>query len=106
LPTHSRRTCCGHCELKADFSAADLQRFTEVEQEIPLEQVIKEIEELHRSSNSTLPIRYPVWPISRRHRGAGQFRCLCKNANVPCPWISWPPVKNSMAVRSASPRRA
>ncbi len=36
-------------KLKADFSAADLQRFTEVEEDIPMEQVIKEIEELHRS---------------------------------------------------------
>ncbi len=36
-------------KLKADFSAADLQKFTEIEEHIPFERVIKEIEDLHQS---------------------------------------------------------
>ena len=42
---------------------------------------------------------YSVLPIG----GAGQFRCLCRNWNVPTPWISWPPLKNSISVRSPRP---
>jgi hypothetical protein len=37
-------------KVKAEFSAADLQRFTEVEDGIPMEQVIAELEEIHRKS--------------------------------------------------------
>jgi hypothetical protein len=33
--------------LKADFSAADLQRFTEVEEDVPMEHLIEGIENLH-----------------------------------------------------------
>lgn len=33
----------------------------------------------------------------------GQFRCLCKKANVPIPWIVWGPLKNSISVRSPNP---
>ena len=32
--------------------------------------------------------------------GGLQFRCLSRNSKVPLPWTSWPPEKNSMAVRS------
>src|SRR5438067_9384262 len=35
--------------------------------------------------------------------GAGQFKCRCRNAYVPWPWITWPPTKNSISVRSAMP---
>ena len=33
-------------KLKANFTAADLQRFTEVEEGIPFEAVLKELEEI------------------------------------------------------------
>ena len=33
----------------------------------------------------------------------GQFRCLCRKANVPWPWIVCGPLKNSISVRSPSP---
>jgi hypothetical protein len=36
-------------KAKAEFSAADLQRFTEVEEDIPMEQVLKELEDVHLS---------------------------------------------------------
>ena len=42
---------------------------------------------------------YSLLPIA----GAGQFRCLCRNWKVPTPWISWPPLKNSISVRSPRP---
>jgi hypothetical protein len=35
-------------KLKAEFSATDLQRFTEVEEGIPFEDVIRELEEIDR----------------------------------------------------------
>ena len=50
-----------------------------------------------REGNSQGPGHFPL--------GAGQFKCLCRNANVPWPLITWPPGKNSMAVRSDRPRR-
>jgi hypothetical protein len=34
--------------LRREFSAADLQKFTEIEEGIPVEQVIAEMEEIHR----------------------------------------------------------
>jgi hypothetical protein len=36
-------------KIKAEFSAADLQRFTEEDDGIPMEQILKECEELHRN---------------------------------------------------------
>jgi hypothetical protein len=36
-------------KIKAEFSAADLQRFTEEDDGIPMEQVLKECEEIHRN---------------------------------------------------------
>jgi len=35
-------------KAKAEFSAADLQRFTEVDEGIPFEQVIQEVEDIQR----------------------------------------------------------
>jgi hypothetical protein len=37
-------------KLKANFTAADLQRFTEIEEGIPFEEVIKELEEIDRNT--------------------------------------------------------
>lgn len=37
-------------KAKAEFTAADLQRFTEEEEGIPLDEVIKELEESHRQA--------------------------------------------------------
>jgi hypothetical protein len=37
-----------YAEYKRNFSAADLQKYTEIEEGIPLEQVIKEMEQIHR----------------------------------------------------------
>jgi hypothetical protein len=36
--------------LRRDFTAADLQKYTEVEEGIPLQQVIAELEEIHRNN--------------------------------------------------------
>ena len=40
-------------KLKAEFSAADLQRFTEVEEGIALEDVIKELEGIDRTAHGS-----------------------------------------------------
>lgn len=37
-----------HAELKAKFSAADLQRFTEPEDGVPFEDVINDLEKIDR----------------------------------------------------------
>ena len=37
-----------YAKLKAKFSAADLQRFTEDDEKIPMEQILAEVEEVHR----------------------------------------------------------
>lgn len=34
--------------VRREFTAADLQKFTEIEEGIPLEQVIAEMEKIHR----------------------------------------------------------
>jgi len=38
-----------------------------------------------------------------RDYGFGQFKCLCRNSNVPSPFMVCPPLKYSMAVLSARP---
>jgi hypothetical protein len=35
-------------QLRREFSAADLQKYTEIEEGIPAEQVLAEMEEIHR----------------------------------------------------------
>jgi len=35
-------------QYRREFSAADLQKYTEIEEGIPLEKVIAEMEEIHR----------------------------------------------------------
>lgn len=37
-----------YAEYKRNFTAADLQKYTEIEEGIPLEEVIKEMEQIHR----------------------------------------------------------
>jgi hypothetical protein len=37
-----------YAQLRREFTAADLQKFTEIEEGIPAEQVIGEMEEIHR----------------------------------------------------------
>jgi hypothetical protein len=37
-----------YAKSRAEFSAADLQKFTEVEEGIPFEEVLAELEVLHR----------------------------------------------------------
>jgi hypothetical protein len=39
-----------YAKSRAEFSAADLQKFTEVEEGIPFEEVLAELEELHRKT--------------------------------------------------------
>jgi hypothetical protein len=39
-----------YAKLKAEFSAADLQRFTEIDEMIPMEVVLREIEEICRGT--------------------------------------------------------
>jgi hypothetical protein len=41
-----------YAKLKAKFSAADLQRFTEIDEMIPMEDVLRELEEIHRRTIS------------------------------------------------------
>jgi hypothetical protein len=41
-----------YAKLKAEFSAADLQRFTEIDEMIPMEVVLRELEEIHRRTIS------------------------------------------------------
>ena len=41
--------------------------------------------------------------IARVHGSGGlYFKCFCKKAKVPLLWISWPPAKNSISVRSGN----
>jgi hypothetical protein len=42
-------------KVKASFTAADLQRFTEIEEGIPLDDVLKELEEIDRKSSQASP---------------------------------------------------
>jgi hypothetical protein len=37
-----------YAQLRGEFTAADLQKFTEIEEGIPLEKVIGDMEEIHR----------------------------------------------------------
>ncbi len=37
-----------YAQLRREFTAADLQKFTEIDEGIPIEQVIAEMEEIHR----------------------------------------------------------
>jgi hypothetical protein len=37
-----------YAKLRAEFTAADLQKYTEVEEGIPAEQVLAEMEAIHR----------------------------------------------------------
>jgi hypothetical protein len=37
-----------YAKMRRDFTAADLQKYTQIEEGIPLKQVIAEMEEIHR----------------------------------------------------------
>jgi hypothetical protein len=37
-----------YANMRREFTAADLQKYTEIEEGIPLKQVIAEMEEIHR----------------------------------------------------------
>ena len=39
-----------YARYKHEFTAADLQKYTEIEDLVPLEQVIEECEEIHRTT--------------------------------------------------------
>ncbi len=39
-----------YAKSRAEFSAADLQKFTEIEEGIPFERIIADLERLHRKS--------------------------------------------------------
>jgi hypothetical protein len=41
-----------YAKSRAEFSAADLQKFTVIEKGIPLETVIAEMERMHRRTNA------------------------------------------------------
>jgi hypothetical protein len=41
-----------YAKSRAEFSAADLQKFTEIEEGIPFEEVLAELEKIHRKSNA------------------------------------------------------
>jgi len=43
-----------YAQLRREFTAADLQKFTEIEEGIPAEQVIAEMEEIHRKTLAEL----------------------------------------------------
>jgi hypothetical protein len=36
---------------REEFTAADLQKYTEIEETVPMEQVIRELEEIHRKES-------------------------------------------------------
>jgi hypothetical protein len=40
-----------HAKSRAEFSAADLQRFTVIEKGIPLKKIIEEMEQIQRNHN-------------------------------------------------------
>lgn len=44
-----------YARIRAAFTAADLQKYTEVEPGIPAEQVLAEMEEIHRGVTRTKP---------------------------------------------------
>ena len=46
--TADRRLRAVYAKSKAQFSAADLQKFTDTEDGIPIEQVLGELEDSHR----------------------------------------------------------
>jgi hypothetical protein len=37
-----------HAQARREFTAADLQKFTEMDAGIPMEQMLKELEDIHR----------------------------------------------------------
>ena len=46
--SEARRIRAVYAKSKAEFSASDLQRFTEIEEGIPLEQLLAELEAIQR----------------------------------------------------------
>jgi hypothetical protein len=40
-----------YAKFRREFTAADLQKFTEIEDGIPFEQIIAELEEIHRKES-------------------------------------------------------
>jgi hypothetical protein len=50
-PMSPEEKAAAMAKAKANFSAADLQRFTEEEEGIPMEEIIAELDELHRTTS-------------------------------------------------------
>jgi len=50
-PLSPEELAAAYAKAKAEFSAADLQRFTEIDEGIPLEKIIAELEEMDRQEN-------------------------------------------------------
>jgi hypothetical protein len=44
-----------YAKSRAEFSAADLQKFTEIEEGIPFEKVLADLEKMHRNSKRNRP---------------------------------------------------
>jgi hypothetical protein len=51
-PMTPEERAAAYAKAKAEFTAADLQRFTEEDEGIPMEQVLRELEEIHRQATS------------------------------------------------------
>jgi hypothetical protein len=47
-PTHRKEDEELYAKMRQKFTAADLQKYTEIEEGIPAEQVLAEMEEIHR----------------------------------------------------------
>jgi hypothetical protein len=47
---HDERLQAIYAKSRAEFSAADLQKFTEVEEGVPFEKILGGLEEIHRKS--------------------------------------------------------
>ncbi len=59
-------------------------------------------EDTQQSRHSGRPSAETRAPLLMYH--FGQCKCWCRKSNVPLPWIAWPSLENSMAVRSPRPR--
>ncbi len=55
IPLTSEERAAAIAKVKAAFSAADLQRYTEIEEGIPAEDILKDLEEIHRKANENKP---------------------------------------------------
>jgi hypothetical protein len=49
---NDKRLKAVYAKSRAEFTAADLQKFTEVQEGIPFEEIVAELKEMHRKTKS------------------------------------------------------